>query len=179
MRQSLFIFASLIVPLFVLSLPQKSPRATSSSVQNENVAVNKSTSDLFTNWPPAPFRVHVDSNTYIHIIALPLLTLPFDKESIKFSLFEISDEIGNSYNPRTYLPGQTKFSFGDEDISVYLEFFAPNMRSIRYGYARKIVDELYDLTNYYGAREITWADVEIDGVIVSHMWFRMAHNLMA
>ena len=180
MHRSLCVFISLITPMLVLSLSQKLSSAVSSLAQDKVISVQNGTSNRLTNnWPSAPFRVYIDASTYIHIIALPLLDLPFNKPTILLSLFEISGQIRNSYNPRTYLPGQTKFTFGDEDVNVDLEFFAPDMRSIRYGYARKIVDELYYLTMDYGVREITWADVEIDGVIVSHMWLHITPNLAA
>ena len=61
------------------------------------------------------------------------------------------------------------FSATDEGMTVRLEFYQKDLKSITYRTARLIANSLYDLTEQYGPRQIIWSDVEDRSVVASHV----------
>lgn len=136
-----------------------------------------STIQVSNAWPPLPFRVPIFNDIYLNILNLPPWDPPVQKEDIEWSIIEIAHDIRISHTPSRFMPFQMMFSHNQGDIDVQLCFFAPDMRSITFYEAKEIANELYDLTNEYGPRQIAWANVEIGGAVASYMWLHFVRHM--
>ena len=176
MIQYVGLFARLIVPALALT-PQAS--LSPQTPAQDRATLGNSTTHLLNDWPPLPYRVPIFVDTYLNIMSLPLWDPSVEKSYIEWAILEIADDIRTYYRSRRFLPSQRIFKAGDEDIEVQLGFFAPDMQSITFQTAKEIANELYELTNRYGARQIAWASIDVDSVVVSYMWLHFVPRFAA
>ncbi|KAL6715027.1 hypothetical protein ACLMJK_007288 [Lecanora helva] len=160
----------LVIVLAIFSHALSTSQTPSGLVLPHNSTLpTNGTVNALADWPQPPFRVHINGNLYLNIIVLSFWDPPVDKENIKFSIIDIAYEIKTHYTQTAKMTREALFRASDEGVTVEIDFFSHNTRSLTYQQVRKILNELYDLTQQYGARQIVWSNIEIDGVAVCHL----------
>lgn len=167
------LLAIAVTPCLALSPPQV---PSSLTLTRNLTAIKNSAVPPLDAWPALPFRVEIEDDSHLSIFHLPHLDPPVNAEDIKSCLVDLTADIVSHYPQLDPLPARITFHSDEGQYDVQLTFLAADApaRTISYLFAQKITDALYDLMSEYGPRQITWADVYVKGVEVSHLWLTFA-----